>query len=89
MKNVIILAAAATLVLAAPVLAQSTSGSQSSGRSDTIIRTPPSTSNGTGSGTSGSVGSPTPNYPGRVRDFNNPSTTDFNIRNRAIGVPRR
>lgn len=88
MKNVIILATAATLGLAAPVLAQSTTGSQSSGRSDTIIRTPPSTSNGSGSGTSGNVGSPTPNYPGRLRNLNSPST-DFNLQNRALGAPRR
>jgi len=80
MKNVIILAAAATLGVAEPALAQSTNNQ--------IIRTPPSTSNGAGSGTSGSVGSPTPSYPGRVRNLNNPST-EFNLRDRAVGAPRR
>lgn len=80
MKNVIILAAAATLGFAAPALAQSTNNQ--------IIRTPPSTSNGAGSGTSGNVGSPMPNYPGRVRNLNNPST-EYNLQNRAIGAPRR
>jgi hypothetical protein len=79
-----ILATAAVLATAAPVYAQSTTG-PSSGQ--TIIRTPAS-SNGGGSGVSGRIGSPTPTYPGPLRDFNNPSV-NFDARFRNPGVPRR
>jgi len=79
----LILAAAATLALATPVWAQATSG-QTSGGSDTIIRTPPSTVN---SG-SGNVGSPGPTYPDRLRDYNNPSVYN-GIRNGTRDWQRR
>ena len=73
-----ILAALAAIAVATPVWAQGTSG-----RSDIIIRTPPSTANGAGSGVSGNVGSPGPMYPGRLRNYNNPSI--YNLR--PGGVP--
>lgn len=78
-----ILAIAGVLATAAPAYAQSTANPPGG----TIIRTPPS-SNGGGSGVSGSIGSPTPTYPGPLRDFNNPSV-NFDARFRNPGVPRR
>ncbi|MBY0560344.1 hypothetical protein [Hyphomicrobium sp.] len=64
-----ILAVAATLVVVAPVWAQTASG-QTSGGSGVIIRTPPSTVN---SGGDRNVGSPGPTYPERLRNYTNPS----------------
>jgi hypothetical protein len=82
-----ILAALAALALATPVWAQGTTG-QNSGRSDTIIRTPPSNANASGSGVSGNVGSPGRTYPGRLRNYNSPST-NFSIPNGVQRLPRR
>ena len=94
MKAVVLAAAAASMSLAAPVLAQDTRITPPSGNSNSIIRTPDSfPSSGAGAGTSG-VGTPGPTYPGRLRDFNNPSTefgpsNEFGIGNRPIAPPRR
>jgi hypothetical protein len=49
-----------------------------------MIRTPPS-NNGGSTGTSGSIGSPNPTYPGRLQNYNNPSV-DFGARLRTPGV---
>jgi hypothetical protein len=81
MRNVI-LAAAAVLAMAAPAYAQSTNSP-----GGFVVRTPPS-GNGSSSGTSGSIGSAGPTYPGPLRDFNNPSV-DFPARVRSFSAPRR
>ena len=75
-----ILAVAAALVVVTPVWAQTASG-QTSGGSDVIIRTPPSTVNSGG----GNVGSPAPTYPDRLRNYTNPSIYKHAARRR----PRR
>ncbi|WP_045834526.1 hypothetical protein [Hyphomicrobium sp. 99] len=87
MKKVII-AAAVILGSVGSASAQSNTAPPASGNPDSMVRMPPSSSNGSGSGASGNVGSPTPNYPGRLRDYNSPST-DFSPTNRTFGLPRR
>jgi hypothetical protein len=66
----------ATLVLASsgPSFAQQSNSQPSSSDTSTIIRTPQS-SNGGSTGMSGSVGSPTPMYPSRLRDYNDPAAS--------------
>jgi len=80
----IILAAAVSASMTAPVLAQVTRVTPPSGNANSIIRTPDSgSSGGAGSGASGNVGSPGPTYPNRLRDYNSPST-QFGIGNRPL-----
>ncbi|CAA2143925.1 hypothetical protein [Hyphomicrobium sp. ghe19] len=82
-----ILAVAAALVVVAPVWAQTASG-QTSGGSDVIIRTPPSTVN---SGDR-NVGSPAPTYPDRLRNYTNPSiynTRPGGVQSGGVGGQRR
>ncbi len=83
MRNAI-LAAVAMFVTAVPAYAQSTN-SPSGG---TIVRTSPS-GNGGSSGASGSIGSPTPTYPGPLRNFNNPAAEYPSTRLRNPSAPRR
>jgi hypothetical protein len=62
-------------LVAASAAAGSASAQQAAGSNNApIIRTPPS-SNGASYGTSGNVGTPTPMYPGRLRDYNNPAAS--------------
>ena len=85
----LVLAVVASVSLATPVLAQVTRTTPPSGNSNSIIRTPDnSSSSGAGSGVSGNVGTSGPTYPGRLRDYNNPST-EFNPGSRPLGLPRR
>jgi hypothetical protein len=69
-----ILAVAAILATAAPAYAQQSISPPPAQNGGQIIRQP-SGNNGASTGTVGSVGSPGPAYPSRLRDFNNPAAS--------------
>jgi opacity protein-like surface antigen len=81
-----IMAAVVALASAVPAYAQSTVAPPPTGGTESIIRTP--SANGGSSGVSGSVGSPTSVYPGRLRDYNNPSV-NYGTQFRNLGIQRR
>lgn len=68
------LAAALVLGSAVQAYAQQKVTPAPTGGTESIIRTP-SSSNGSSYGTSGNVGTPTPMYPPRLQNYNNPAAS--------------
>lgn len=68
-----IVAAVMLAISAAPTYAQQSVSPSPSDNGGSIIRQP--SSSGANSGTIGTVGSPGPTYPARLRDYNNPAAS--------------
>lgn len=85
MRKAMFVIAAAIISSAAPASAQQSISPQPSGGTESIIRTP-SSSSGTSNGTSGSIGSPTTTYPAPLRDFNNPAASYGRLGNPNTGT---
>ncbi|WP_409561776.1 hypothetical protein RLW55_03935 [Hyphomicrobium sp. B1] len=83
-----ILAAALVLGSAVQAHAQQSVSPAPTGGTESIIRTPSSSNNGSSYGTSGNVGAPTSMYPQRLQNYNNPAASYGRFGNPVTGNTR-